>query len=67
MANRRRIGMGSSPRVTEHAASRRRYNRLGRGTVQLASQAFRTRSFDTKRSQKSPAWITNSREIPVAR
>lgn len=41
--------------------------RFGRGTIQLAAQGFGARSFDTKRSQKSPSWTTNLAEIPVAR
>lgn len=42
-------------------------DRFGRGTIQLAAQGFGGRSFDTKRSQKSPAWTTNFSDIPVAR
>lgn len=41
--------------------------RFGHGTIQLAAQGFGARSFDTKRSQKSPSWTTNFSEIPVAR
>ncbi|WP_206245885.1 Y-family DNA polymerase [Novosphingobium terrae] len=42
-------------------------SRFGRGTIKLASQGFGARSFDTKRGQKSPAWTTNFREIPIAK
>lgn len=41
--------------------------RYGRNTVILAAQGCGARSFDTKRSQKSPAWTTRIGEIPVAR
>jgi DNA polymerase V len=41
--------------------------RFGRNTVILAAQGSGGRSFDTKRSQKSPAWTTRIEEIPVAR
>lgn len=41
--------------------------RFGRDTVILAAQGCGARSFDTKRSQKSPAWTTRIAEIPVAR
>lgn len=41
--------------------------RYGRNTVILAAQGCGGRSFDTKRSQKSPAWTTRIGEIPVAR
>ena len=41
--------------------------RYGRNTVVLAAQGCGSRSFDTKRSQKSPAWTTRITEIPVAR
>jgi len=41
--------------------------RFGRGTVGIAAQGFGARGFDTKRSQKSPAWTTRLAEIPVAR
>ncbi|PWQ83125.1 type VI secretion protein ImpB, partial [Stenotrophomonas maltophilia] len=41
--------------------------RFGRNTVLLAAQGCGARSFDTKRSQKSPAWTTKIEEIPVAR
>ena len=41
--------------------------RFGRNTVVLAAQGCGARSFDTKRSQKSPAWTTRLEEIPVAR
>lgn len=41
--------------------------RFGRETVSLAVQGNGARSFDTKRSQKSPAWTTKIAEIPVAR
>lgn len=42
-------------------------SRYGRGTVSLASQGFGDRGFDTKRSQKSPAWTTRIDQVPVAR
>ncbi|WP_445321537.1 DUF4113 domain-containing protein [Novosphingobium sp. MBES04] len=32
--------------------------RIGRNTIVLAAQGCGARSFDTKRSQKSPAWTT---------
>ncbi|AOF95399.1 hypothetical protein BSY17_4133 (plasmid) [Sphingobium sp. RAC03] len=41
--------------------------RFGRNTIVLAAQGSGSRSFDTKRSQKSPAWTTRISEIPVAR
>ena len=41
--------------------------RYGRHTVVLAAQGCGARSFDTKRSQKSPAWTTRIAEIPIAR
>ena len=41
--------------------------RFGRDTVILAAQGSGGRSFDTIRSQKSPAWTTRIEEIPVAR
>ena len=41
--------------------------RFGRNTIVLAAQGCGTRSFDTKRSQKSRAWTTRISEIPVAR
>ncbi|WP_456299958.1 DUF4113 domain-containing protein [Sphingomonas prati] len=41
--------------------------RFGRDTVTLAAQGRGPRSFDTKRSQKSPSWTTSIAEIPVAR
>jgi DNA polymerase V len=42
-------------------------DRFGRGTIQLAAQGFGGRSFDMKRSQKSPSWTTDIHDIPVAR
>jgi DNA polymerase V len=42
-------------------------DRFGRGTVGIAAQGFGARAFDTKRSQKSPAWTTRIGGIPVAR
>jgi DNA polymerase V len=42
-------------------------SRFGRGAITLASQGIGPRRFDTKRSQKSPAWTTRIDEIPVAR
>ena len=41
--------------------------RFGRNTIALAAQGYGPRSFDTKRSQKSPSWTTNIAEIPIAR
>ncbi|WP_443018347.1 DUF4113 domain-containing protein [Sphingobium sp. Ant17] len=41
--------------------------RFGRNTIVLAAQGCGARSFDTKRSQKSPAWTTRIAEIPIAR
>ena len=41
--------------------------RFGRDTIGLAAQGIGARQFDTKRSQKSPAWTTRLAEIPVAR
>ncbi|AGH51757.1 putative UV protection protein (plasmid) [Sphingomonas sp. MM-1] len=41
--------------------------RFGRGTIGLAAQGLGAREFDTKRSQKSPAWTTRLSDIPVAR
>lgn len=42
-------------------------SRFGRNTIVLAAQGCGARSFDTKRSEKSPAWTTQISEIPVAR
>lgn len=41
--------------------------RFGRNTIVLAAQGCGARSFDTKRSQKSPAWTTRIGDIPIAR
>ncbi|WP_174278385.1 Y-family DNA polymerase [Sphingomonas bacterium] len=41
--------------------------RFGRETVSLAVQGRGARTFDTKRSMKSPAWTTRIAEIPIAR
>lgn len=41
--------------------------RFGRNTITVAAQGYGPRSFDTKRSQKSPSWTTNIAEIPIAR
>lgn len=41
--------------------------RFGRNTVRLAAEGQGERAYDTKRSQKSPAWTTRLSEIPVAR
>uniref|UniRef100_UPI00111008C3 DUF4113 domain-containing protein n=1 Tax=Sphingobium yanoikuyae TaxID=13690 RepID=UPI00111008C3 len=41
--------------------------RFGRNTIVLAAQGCGARAFDTKRSQKSPAWTTRIGEIPIAR
>jgi DNA polymerase V len=40
--------------------------RFGRNTIAVAAQGYGPRSFDTKRSQKSPSWTTDIRQIPVA-
>lgn len=42
-------------------------NRFGRNTITLAAQGHGVKAFDTKRSQKSPAWTTRLHEIPIAR
>lgn len=42
-------------------------NRFGRNTITIASQGHGQKAFDTKRSQKSPAWTTKISEIPTAR
>lgn len=42
-------------------------SRFGRNTITLAAQGHGARAFDTKRSQKSPAWTTRISEIPIAR
>lgn len=42
-------------------------SRFGRNTITLAAQGHGAKAFDTKRSQKSPAWTTRISEIPVAR
>lgn len=42
-------------------------DRFGRGTIGIAAQGAGARAFDTKRSQKSPAWTTRIGEIPIAR
>lgn len=42
-------------------------NRFGRNTIGLAAQGHGAKAFDTKRSQKSPAWTTRISDIPVAR
>ncbi|CAN5228538.1 translesion error-prone DNA polymerase V subunit UmuC [soil metagenome] len=42
-------------------------SRFGRNTITLAVQGHGAKAFDTKRSQKSPAWTTRISEIPVAR
>lgn len=41
--------------------------RYGRGTMRLAAEGQGDRAYDTKRSQKSPAWTTRLAEIPIAR
>jgi DNA polymerase V len=41
--------------------------RFGRNTIRLAAEGHGDRSYDTKRSQKSPAWTTRLSEIPLAR
>jgi DNA polymerase V len=41
--------------------------RFGRNTMRLAAEGQGERSYDTKRSQKSPAWTTRLSEIPIAR
>lgn len=42
-------------------------SRFGRNTITLAAQGRGPKAFDTKRSQKSPAWTTRISDIPVAR
>jgi len=42
-------------------------SRFGRNTITLAAQGHGAKAFDTKRSQKSPAWTTRISEIPTAR
>lgn len=42
-------------------------SRFGRNTITLAAQGHGAKAFDTKRSQKSPAWTTRIKEIPIAR
>lgn len=42
-------------------------SRFGRNTITLAAQGHGAKAFDTKRSQKSPAWTTRISEIPIAR
>lgn len=41
--------------------------RFGRNTITIAAQGYGPKAFDTKRSQKSPAWTTRISEIPIAR
>lgn len=41
--------------------------RYGRSAVTIASAGHGTRSHDTKRAIKSPAWTTRLNEVPVAR
>ena len=40
--------------------------RFGRQTVRLAAEGQGERSYDTKRSQKSPSWTTRIADVPVA-
>ena len=40
--------------------------RYGRNTMRLAAEGQGERSYDTKRSQKSPSWTTRLADIPVA-
>jgi len=42
-------------------------SRFGRNTITIAAQGHGAKAFDTKRSQKSPAWTTQISEIPIAR
>ncbi len=42
-------------------------SRFGRDTIKIAAQGHGAKSFDTKRSRKSPSWTTRISEIPVAR
>ncbi|AMK20882.1 Y-family DNA polymerase [Sphingobium sp. MI1205] len=42
-------------------------SRFGRNTIMLAAQGHGPKAFDTKRSQKSPAWTTRIKDIPIAR
>lgn len=41
--------------------------RFGRNTVRLATEGQGARSYDTKRSQKSPSWTTRISDVPVVR
>lgn len=57
----------ADPRASELLAAVDDINaRFGRGTIGLAAQGLGARQFDTRRSQKSPAWTTRLAEIPVA-
>ena len=40
--------------------------RFGRQTVRLAAEGQGERSYDTKRSQKSPSWTTRIADVPIA-
>ena len=40
--------------------------RFGRQTVRLAAEGQGERSYDTRRSQKSPSWTTRIADVPVA-
>ena len=42
-------------------------SRFGRNTIIIAAQGHGPKDFDTKRTQKSPAWTTRIGEIPTAR
>lgn len=41
--------------------------RFGRNTVRLAAEGQGERSYDTKRSRKSPSWTTRIADVPIAR
>ena len=40
--------------------------RYGRNTMRLAAEGQGERSYDTKRSQKSPSWTTRLADVPIA-
>lgn len=41
--------------------------RYGRNAVRLAAESQGERSYDTKRSRKSPSWTTRIADVPIAR
>jgi len=42
-------------------------DRFGRNTLRLASEGMGAKSYDTKRTFKSPSWTTRIDQVPVAR